>query len=146
VAGGLAVAIVGAVLLLLLGDKLLLAFGHDYAAEGATLLRLVALAALPAAVVNVYLGVLRVTKRVGELVAIAGVVALTTVALSCVLLPVMGLTGAGVGHGIGQGLGLAIVLSRLLASLEGTMTQRMRWLVVSLAGRPEGQGALHRTR
>ena len=146
VAGGLAVATVGTVLLLLLGDRLLLAFGHDYATEGATLLRLVALAALPAAVVNVYLGALRVTKRVGELVAIAGVVALTTVALSCALLPVMGLTGAGVGHGIGQGLGLAIVLSRLLASLEGTMTQRMHGLIVSLAGRPQSQEALHRTR
>jgi len=95
----------------------------------------VALAALPAAVVNVYLGALRVTKRLGELVIIAGVVAMTTVALSSALLPVMGLTGAGVGHGLGQGLGLAIVLSRLLASLEGPMKERMRWLLVTLAGR-----------
>ncbi len=134
VVGGLAVAAVGGALLLLVGDKLLLAFGRDYAAEGATLLRIVALAALPAAVVNVYLGALRVTKRVGELVIIAGVVAVTTVALSSALLPVMGLTGAGVGHGLGQGLGLAIVLSRLLATTEGTMPQRMRWLLVTLAG------------
>jgi len=135
VAGGLAVATVGAAFLLLLGDKLLLAFGPDYATEGATLLRLVALAALPAAVVNVYLGALRVTKRVGELVAIASVVAVTTVALSCALLPVMGLAGAGVGLGIGQGLGLAIVLSRLVTTVEGTMPQRMRWLLVAFAGR-----------
>ncbi|MDP2949601.1 MAG: oligosaccharide flippase family protein [Chloroflexota bacterium] len=135
VVGGLAVATVGGALLLLLGDKLLLAFGRDYAAEGATLLRIVALAALPAAVVNVYLGALRVTKRVRELVIIAGVVAVTTVALSSALLPVMGLTGAGVGHGLGQGLGLAIVLSRLLTATEGTMPQRMRWLLVTLAGR-----------
>jgi O-antigen/teichoic acid export membrane protein len=135
VAGALAVATVGALFLLLLGDRLLLAFGHAYAAEGATLLRLVALAALPAAVVNVYLGALRVRRQVGELVIIAGAVAVTTVALSSALLPVMGLAGAGVGNGLGQGIGLAIVLGRLLATVEGTMPQRMRGLLVTLAGR-----------
>jgi O-antigen/teichoic acid export membrane protein len=135
VAGALAVAAVGALLLLLLGDRLLLAFGRDYAAEGTTLLRLVALAALPAAVVNVYLGALRVRKQVGELVIIAGAVAVTTVALSSALLPVMGLEGAGVGNGLGQGLGLAIVLARMLTTVEGTMPQRMRWLLVAFAGR-----------
>jgi len=135
VVGGLAVATVGGAFLLLLADKLLLAFGGDYAFEGATLLRIVALAGLPAAVVNVYLGALRVTKRVGELVAIAGVVAVTTLALSSALLPVMGLLGAGVGHGLGQALGLAIVLGRLLTTVEGSVPQRMRWLLVTLAGR-----------
>ncbi|MGB6837532.1 MAG: oligosaccharide flippase family protein [Dehalococcoidia bacterium] len=135
VAGGLAVAIVGAAFLLLLGDKVLLVFGRDYAIEGATLLRIVALAAVPAAVVNVYVGVLRVTRRLKELVVIAGIVAVTTVTLSSALLPVMGLTGAGVGHSVGQGLGLAIVLSRLLTTFEGTVPQRMRRLLVTLAGR-----------
>ena len=135
VLAGLAVATVGAALLFLLADKLLLAFGRDYATEGATLLRIVALAALPAAVVNVYLGALRVTKRMGELVIVAGVVGVTTVALSSALLPMMGLAGAGVGYGLGQGLGLTIVLSRLLTTVEGTMPQRMRWLLVTLAGR-----------
>jgi O-antigen/teichoic acid export membrane protein len=137
VLGGLAVATLGAMFLLLLGDKLLLAFGQDYATGGATLLRIVALAALPAAVVNVYLGALRVMKRTGELMIVAGVVAVTTVALSCALLPVMGLTGAGIGHGLGQGLGLAIILSRLLTTSEGTTTERVRWLLATLAGRSQ---------
>jgi O-antigen/teichoic acid export membrane protein len=119
----------------LLSDKVLLVFGHDYATEGATLLRIMALAALPAAVVNVYVGALRVTKRIGELVVIAGIVAVTTVALSCALLPVMGLAGAGVGHGLGQGLGFTIVLGKLLTTVEGTMPQRMRGLLANLAGR-----------
>ena len=135
VAGALAVAAVGALFLLLLGDRLLLAFGRDYATEGVMLLRLVALAALPAAVVNVYLGALRVRRQVGELVIIAGAVAVTTVALSSALLPVMGLAGAGVGNGLGQGLGLAIVLTRMLTTVEGTMPQRMRGLLVAFAGR-----------
>jgi len=135
VVGGLTVATLGAIFLLFLGDKLLLAFGQDYATEGATLLRIMALAALPAAVVNVYLGALRVTKQVRELVIIAGVVAVTTVGLSCALLPVMGLAGAGVGHGLGQGLGLVIILSRLLTTSEGTTTERVRWLLVTFDGR-----------
>lgn len=135
VAGGLAIAAVGAVFFLLLGEKMLLAFGHDYASQGAPLLRIVALASLASAVVNTYLGALRVEKRVGELVTIAGVVALTTVIVSAALLPVMGLVGAGVGHGVGQGVGLAIVLIRLLTTAGGTMRQRMRWLLVTLGGR-----------
>lgn len=134
-AAGLAVAVVGAGLLFLLGDKVLLAFGGDYAAEGAALLRIVALAAVPAAVVNVYLGTLRVTKRVGEMVVIAGLMAATTLALSYLLLPVMGLEGAGVGHAFGQVIGLTIVAGRLLAALQGTVGQRMRWLLVNLAAR-----------
>jgi len=137
VVGGLAVATVGAAFLLLLSDKVLLAFGSDYATEGAALLRIVALAALPAAVVNVYLGALRVTKRVGELMIIAAVVAVTTVALGSALLPVMGLAGAGVGYGLGQGLGLIIILGRLLATSQGTTTERVRWLLTSLAGRSQ---------
>jgi O-antigen/teichoic acid export membrane protein len=133
VLAGLAAATAGAAFFVLLGDKLLLVFGRDYATEGATLLRIVALAALPAAVVNVYLGALRVTRRVGELVIIAGVVGVTTVAVSSALLPAMGLAGAGVGHGVGQGLGLAIVLVRLLSSGEGTMPQRVRGLLATVA-------------
>jgi len=137
VLGALAVATLGAMFLLLLGDKLLLAFGQDYVTGGATLLRIVALAALPAAVVNVYLGALRVMKRTGELMIVAGVVAVTTVALSCALLPLMGLAGAGVGLGLAQGLGLVIILSRLLATSQGTTTERLRWLLTSLAGRSQ---------
>ena len=58
VLAALAVATAGALFLLLLSDKALLVFGPDYATEGATLLRIVALAALPAAVVNVFPAIL----------------------------------------------------------------------------------------
>jgi len=128
-AAGLVVAITGAAFLLLLGDKVLLAFGSRYAAEGATLLRIVALAAVPAVVVNVYLGALRVLRRTGELMIIAAVVALATVAASAALLPVLGLAGAGVGYALAQTLGLAIVLSRVMAAGAGTLPQRVRALL-----------------
>ena len=134
-AGGLAVAATGAAFLLLLGDKVLLAFGSNYAAEGATLLRIVALAAVPAVVVNVYLGALRVTRRTGELVVIAAVVAATTVTASAALLPVLGLAGAGVGYALAQTVGVTIVLSRAMATAPGSVPQRMRALLTATGGR-----------
>ena len=133
-AGGLAVAAAGAAFLLLLGDRVLLAFGTDYAAEGATLLRIVGLAAVPAVVVNVYLGALRVTRRSGELVAIAAVVATTTVAASAALLPALGLAGAGAGYAVAQTVGVTVVLSRAMAAAPGTVPQRMRALLTAAGG------------
>ena len=130
----LTVAATGGLGLLLLSDKVLLVFGDNYATEGASLLRLVALAAVPAAVVNVYLGSLRVMERISELLVISGLVSVTTLVLSIALLPVMGLTGAGIGVGVGQGLGLVVVLSRLLATQEGTAPQRIRGLLASADG------------
>jgi O-antigen/teichoic acid export membrane protein len=133
VVAGLGAATAGAVFFVLLGDRLLLVFGHDYAAEGANVLRIVALAAIPAAVVNVYLGTLRVTRRVGELVVVAAIVGVTTVAVSSALLPTMGLTGAAAGHAVGQALGLAIVVARLLSSGRGTLAHRSRRLLATVA-------------
>lgn len=103
-------------------------FGQDYSDEGATLLRIVALTAIPATVVNGYFGALRVMKRIGELAIIAGAVTATTITLSFLLLPSMGLEGAGVGYAAGQVLGLTIVLTRVVALTDGTIWQRLRWL------------------
>ncbi|MDO8616009.1 MAG: glycosyltransferase [Dehalococcoidia bacterium] len=94
-------------------DRLLLLFGHDYSAEATDLLRLVALAGLPAAVTNVYLGVERVRRHLGWLVGTSLLVASVTLATSYVLLPSLGITGAGVGLLAGQGLGAAISAVRL---------------------------------
>jgi len=135
VAGGLALAATGAAFMLLLGDKVLLIFGPGYSAEGATLLRIVSLAAVPAVVVNVYLGALRVARRTGELVVIAAAVATTAVAASAVLLPVLGLAGAGAGYALAQAAGVTIVLSRALGTASGTVPQRMRSLLLASGGR-----------
>lgn len=150
---GVGIAAVVGLALLLLADVLLLAFGREYSTEGATLLRIMAVAALPAAIVNVYIGALRVMKRSKELVAITAITAVTIVALSRALLPSMGLEGAGLAHAAGQTLALVIVIGRLLASVEGSIGQRVRGLLSSVvapaasparpAGRPgpdESQG------
>ncbi len=94
-------------------DRLLLLFGRDYSTEATNLLRLVALAGLPAAVTNVYLGVERVRRGLAWLVGTSMLVASVTLAASYVLLAPLGITGAGVGLLAGQGLGAAISAVRL---------------------------------
>lgn len=110
---GLATAGGGAALLWLAGDRLLLAFGADYSREATDVLRLVSLAALPAAITNVYLASERVRRRVGWLLALAGLVSATTLSLSYILLPRLGIAGAGLALLVGQGLGAAIAAARL---------------------------------
>ena len=107
----LILAAMGAVAVLLLADKLLLVFGHEYSQNAASLLRVVALAALPAAITNLYLAGERVRKRVASLTLVSGFVAAVTLGTSYVLLPGMGLVGAGIGILAGQGLGAALALA-----------------------------------
>lgn len=109
----LAVVGAGVVLVLLAGDKLLLVFGEDYSQQASGVLRMVAVATLLAAVTNIYLGIERVRKRIGPLVAVSSLVGLTTCGVSYALLPGLGILGAGVGMLTGQALGAAIGAARL---------------------------------
>lgn len=94
----LALLLVPAVAILaLLGDKLLLAFGREYSVEGTQLLQLLVLAALPASLNLLYLGVARVEKRLKSILSVTGVIAAIALVLSYILLPHLGILGAGVG-------------------------------------------------
>ncbi len=141
VIAAIAAAAVSSALLLILGGQILLAFGRDYAEEGTGLVRIVVLAGLPAAVVNVYLGALRVMKRNWELVSITGITALATLALSRALIPGLGPQGAALAHGLGQGIGLAIVIGRLLGAAEGSARQRFVALFAAPVPAVEPQSA-----
>lgn len=144
----LALVGVGAILVLIIGDQLLLVFGADYSREASGLMRLVAIAALPAAVTNIYLGVLRVRKAIKSLIAISGVVTLVTLGGSYLFLPIVGIAGGGLGLLLGQGVGACLSVSGLLAvmrrgreafsegTLVGTPTSSRGSLTV-----PEGQSA-----
>lgn len=104
----------GALALFLMSDKLLLVFGRDYSVEAAGLLRLVAIASVPAVIMNIYLGVERVRKKIRWLVSVSTLATLVTLGVSYVLLSRMGIAGAGVGLLAGQSLGAAIGGVRLL--------------------------------
>jgi O-antigen/teichoic acid export membrane protein len=104
-----------------LGAKyLLLPFGGGYA-DAANLLRLMAVASLPLALNVIYLGVKRVEMRVGTVVLISGLTAALTLGLSWVLLPRMGIEGAGVAWLVGQVITASVLFSGVQKSLKNTV-------------------------
>jgi O-antigen/teichoic acid export membrane protein len=71
-------------------------FGPAYAAEGAPVLRLLALATLPKTLTEVYLGALRAQSRTRMVAIIQGIRAVLMLGLTIWLVDTMGLIGAGV--------------------------------------------------
>ena len=114
-----------AVGLLLLGAPLLLRlFGADYARAGATLLRLLALAAVPHVASILYLGVARVRGEVAGIVAVEGTHAALLLGLSYPLLHRYGITGVGLAWLASRTVvALALLLTRLRTLLRPAAAQ-----------------------
>jgi O-antigen/teichoic acid export membrane protein len=89
------------------GDRLLAVLGPEYAA-GSTLLLLLALGALPDAVTNVYVALLRLERRFRAAAALTATIAAATVALSVALLEPLGVAGVGVAFLAAQTLGCVL--------------------------------------
>ncbi|MFF0413281.1 lipopolysaccharide biosynthesis protein [Kitasatospora sp. NPDC004745] len=102
-------------------------FGPDYAAHGTTVLRLMALSAVPNVVVNVAIQVARVQRSLLWMILVRAAVAVLVIGLAAVLLPRLGLAGVGLSWLIAECV-LAVPLLVLVR----------RWLSPVLAGRPEG--------
>ncbi|MFE3599987.1 lipopolysaccharide biosynthesis protein [Streptomyces sp. NPDC059142] len=93
--------------LVVFAPQILTPFGADYAEHGTTVLRLLAAAALPRVVVELYIGVLRVQGRTGMLAALQGAMCVLVLGSALVLLGPAGISGAG----------LAMLLSMTLIAL-----------------------------
>ena len=111
-----AVTGMGALVAWVLGDKFLLLYGRDYSEQGIGLLKLMALASLPAVVSNVYLAILRVRRQNLLYMAANGVLASTTVGAGYPLLLHWGISGLGSGWLLGHTLVLTMALVHLLVS------------------------------
>jgi O-antigen/teichoic acid export membrane protein len=98
-------------LTLLLGDKLLLAFGQAYSENATHLLWLLVLSCVPAGINHTYIAVMRVGGQTRGIVAFTLVTAVLTLASSVYLLSHMGLTGVGVACITSQGI-IAIYAGR----------------------------------
>lgn len=92
-------------------------FGHRYAHAGSGLLRLLALAALPNAIVTLGLAVARVQERPWALVLIQAGEFIPLVAVGEALLPSHGISGVGVAFLASQGLVAVAVLMTILRPL-----------------------------
>ena len=89
----LLVPVVG--VLVLFAPQILTPFSPDYAEHGSTVLRLLALGALPRVVVELYIGVLRVQGRTGVLAGLQGAMCVLVLGSAAVLFTPAGIAGAG---------------------------------------------------
>ena len=102
------------ILILAVAPWLLDLFGAAYAANGATLLRILALSALPLTINIIYLAIKRVEKKLKVLVGLSAFAAVATLGLTYLLLPRMGINGAGIAWLITQGtIALVVVADSL---------------------------------
>jgi O-antigen/teichoic acid export membrane protein len=91
------------------GHLVLTLFGSSYAAQGTGLLVILALSAIPDAVTNLFVGVARVRGTLGPALVVNAGMALETLALAWLLLPSLGIAGAGWAWLIAQLTGSAFV-------------------------------------
>ncbi len=92
-------------------------FGADYAREGSTLLRLLALAVLPNLVNVLFIGLARVRQRMLELIAIQAALCIGGLALSFMFLPRFGITGIGYAWVISQSVVAVVLLATQFTTL-----------------------------
>jgi O-antigen/teichoic acid export membrane protein len=106
-------------LLCLLASPILSLFGPNYEAEGTALLRLLALACIPNVLVAVAIAKARLYERPWTIVSIHGATSFLGIGLSAILLPVMGIEGAGVAWLAAQSLVGAIAALNAAARRRG---------------------------
>lgn len=99
---------------------LLRVFGLAYAANGTTLLRLLALGAVPFSIVSLAISVARVQRRMRRVVAVLAAMCLMVLALTELLLRRMGLEGVGVAWlGTQTTLAAVVLVSQLRPLWQG---------------------------
>jgi O-antigen/teichoic acid export membrane protein len=96
------------------GRSILAILGPEYARHGYTLLIVLMIAAIPDAVTNVYISVLRVQRRLRFAAFLTLGMAVVAVVAAALLVHQYGIVGAGLGWLIGQTLGAVVVGGELL--------------------------------
>ncbi|MFD3481923.1 lipopolysaccharide biosynthesis protein [Streptomyces sp. NPDC058665] len=112
--------------LVIFAPQVLAPFGADYAEHGSTVLRLLAAAALPRVVVELYIGVLRVQGRTGMLAALQGVMCVCVLGSAVVLLGPAGISGAGLAMLLSMTLVALLAAPGLRSALKGHGRGRAR--------------------
>ncbi len=102
-------AVPAMVLAVVLGHPVLSLFGHEYAARGYTLLLMLTLCAVPDAVTNLYVAVLRVHDRLRACALLTTGMATFALVAAWIVGPSLGLVGIGAAWGVAQTLGSAWV-------------------------------------
>ncbi len=98
-----------AVVLVVSASPILLVFGKGYSSQGANLLRLLALSAVPNVIIATFVSVARVKKYMKSIVVVLGTLCTLLLGSSYVLLKVYGIVGVGIGWVISETLVAAVV-------------------------------------
>jgi O-antigen/teichoic acid export membrane protein len=104
------ILVLAILILVLLGDKILLLFGEAYSQNATKLIWIVAISALPLSINQVYFGIRRVQKRMKGVIGLSACIAIITLILSYLLLPRMGIVGAGIAWLVAQSLAAAVIV------------------------------------
>lgn len=124
--------------ILLFGDRILGFFGEAYSASATRLLWVLAVSALPVGLNQIYFAVKRVRKQMKDVILLSAFVALTTMAISFLLLPEMGIIGAGLGWLASQLLVSVISVSALIRERRqrpvGEETEGVKVISAEVAG------------
>jgi O-antigen/teichoic acid export membrane protein len=114
----------GAALVVLLAPWLLAVFGPEYGAAS-DLLRLLALAAVPASVVLLYIAVLRVQRRLRRLVVVQAALCGSTLTLAVVAAPWLSIVGVGAAWLVTQLVVCAAILPDLRTVLRSAAATKV---------------------
>lgn len=110
-----------AMLATLIGGRFVLAsFGPNYAERGIVLVLFLVASAVPDALTNLYVSVLRVRRRLVHAAALNLGMATITLTLAWFLLPTLGIAGAGIAWFVGQAIGTVAVGVYMLAGASKT--------------------------
>jgi O-antigen/teichoic acid export membrane protein len=82
-------------IIFLVGDKIMLIFGRDYSENATTLLQILILSLIPLSLNAIYFGIKRVQMKMKGVIALSAFIAVATLVLSWILLPRIGIQGAG---------------------------------------------------
>ncbi|GAC1683054.1 MAG: hypothetical protein PVS3B3_03540 [Ktedonobacteraceae bacterium] len=96
------------------GHIILSIFGTSYAQHGLSLLMMLIVSAVPDAITNIYVSVLRVQKRLRSAAFLNVGMAILALALAWILLPMLGITGVGWAWFIAQSIGSLLVVLDVL--------------------------------
>jgi O-antigen/teichoic acid export membrane protein len=97
-------------LVLIIADKILLLFGAAYSEGGTDLLRILAASSLPTMINLIYLAIKRVEKKLSIIIGLPLGVMVFSLVLAYILLPEMGISGAGIAW-LGSQTGIAAVIA-----------------------------------
>lgn len=97
------------IIIFFLGDKILLLFGRGYSENATKLLQILAISALPLSLNYIYFSVKRVEMKMKSVIALSAFIAVVTLALSILLLPRIGILGAGASYLMAQVIATSII-------------------------------------